>query len=147
MRDTLEAVAQAVGEVVCWIDLPLVFGSVMRLIILGHAIGRNVPHHGVAAFDVLLHTQECCLALVLSVFHIPEFLQVGFNILLGMRATVSWALLAVLAAALELNVRLATVADVGLAETNQFLGEVVELLEIVAGVCDCFGLEACRVLL
>lgn len=52
-------------------------------------------------------------------------------------------LLALLAAALQLDLVLVAVADVGLAAEDELLGELVELVEVVAGVGDVAGGEAC----
>ena len=60
-----------------------------------------------------------------------------------MSAPEAGSLLALLAAALQLDLVLVAVADVGLAEEDELLGEFVELVEVVAGVGDVAGGEAC----
>lgn len=74
MRDPLECVAQAVGKIICRINLPLVSCSVVRLV--EHSVGSKIPHLGVSALDILLHAQECGSRFIFSVSHIAELGQV-----------------------------------------------------------------------
>ena len=74
MRDALNTVTYAVGEIVRRIDAPVTSCPVVRLLFLGNSVGSDVPHLRITARDVLLHPQKRCLRLVLSVSHISKFL-------------------------------------------------------------------------
>lgn len=66
-----EAVAQAVREVVCRVDPPLVAGAVVRF--LDDAVGGEIPHLRVAVVDVLFHAEEGFAGFVFAVAHGSEF--------------------------------------------------------------------------
>ena len=84
MRYHLEAIAQAVGEIVGWVDLPLVACPVVWLV--EYTVRRKVPHLRVPIGDILLHAQECLPWLVLAIPHSTELLEVVFGGLVGMFA-------------------------------------------------------------
>lgn len=76
--------------------------------------------------------------------HILELLEVRLDILLGVRASVARSFLSFLSTTLELDLGLVTMADVCLLLLDEFLCEIEELLEVVAGVSDSAGLESYR---
>jgi hypothetical protein len=115
---------------------------VVNLLVLRYTVGRKIPHLGVAACDVLLHTKESGLGCVFAVVHILELLKVRLDILLGVRASVTGSFLSFLSTTLKLDLGFVTVADVCLPLLDKLLGEIEELLEIVTGVCDSAGLES-----
>jgi hypothetical protein len=131
VSNTLEAIAKAVCEIVGREDLPL-GSSVVRLLLLGYSVGCKIPHLGVSACDVLLHAEESGLRLVFSIMHVLELLEICLDILFGMLASITGTLLSFLSTALELNLGLITMADVGLLLLDELLGEIEELLEVVA---------------
>lgn len=141
MGDLLEAIAQAVGEVVGRENLPL-GGANVLLLVLGDSVCRKIPHLRVGVLNVLLHAEERRLGSVLSIAHVLELLNVCFHVLLGVLAAESRAFLAFLSATLKLNLLLVAVADISAVLFDQLNGKVVELLEVVAGVCDFVGGEA-----
>jgi hypothetical protein len=92
------------------------------------------PHLRIGVLNVLAHPQERRLGLIFPVLHIPELLQVCLNILLGVLASVSRSV--VLPSALQLEVCVAAMADVGFFELDELFGVLIELLEMVARVCN-----------
>jgi hypothetical protein len=131
VSDTLEAIAKAVCKIVGREDLPL-RSSVVRLLLLGYSVGCKIPHLGVSACDVLLHAEESGLGLVFAIVHVLKLLEVRLNILLGVLASITGSLLSFLSTTLELNLGLVTMADIGLLLLDELLGEIEELLEVVA---------------
>lgn len=144
MGNALETVAKAVRKVIGREDLPARGSDVLGLL-LGDTVSSKIPHLGVAVGDVLLHAEEGRLGLVFSIVHVLELLKVGSDILLGVLAAVSGTLLTLLSSTLELDLGFVAVAYIGLVLLDQFLGEFVKLLEVVARVCDGAGGEAWRV--
>lgn len=141
MCNVLEAIAETVGEVVGGVNLPLVLGSVVLL--LEDSVSCEIPHLRVAALDVLLHSKEGGLRLVFAIAHISKLLKVGLDVLLGVLASISRSTCSLLSTTLELDLSLITVTDVGFSQVDELLGEVVELLEVVAGVSHSAGSETC----
>ena len=137
--DALEAIAKAVSEIVGRVDLPLASGPVVRLV--ENSVSSKIPHLGVAVGNILLHAEESFPGLVFSVAHIAELLEVLLDRLLGVLAAETGAG-ALLTTALELDLVIVAVADVGLVEANQLFGEVVQLLEVVGRVGDLVRGEA-----
>jgi hypothetical protein len=131
VSDTLEAIAKAVCEIVGGKDLPL-RSSVVRLLLLGYSVGCKIPHLRVTTRDVLLHAKESGLRLVFAIVHVLELLEVCLDILFGVLASVTGTLLSFLSTALQLNLGLIAMADVGLLLLDELLGEIEELLEVVA---------------
>ena len=77
MGDILERIANAVGEVVGRVNLPLVAGTEV-VVLLDNAVGSKIPKLRVALVGIreaLLHAQVSLTWLVLSVAHSPEFGQ------------------------------------------------------------------------
>lgn len=89
-----------------------------------HSVRSKVPILRVATGDILLHPKECSLRLVFSVTHIPEFLQIRLDILLGVRAAVAWRS-ALFSSSLKLDFGLVAVANVCLLYLDELLGEVI----------------------
>ena len=117
MRDPLEAIAKAMGKIICRIDRPLVFSPMVLL--LEHPVHRKIPHLGIAALNVLLHAQECRLRLVFAISHVPKLLQVGLNILIRILAAISRPGSAFFSTALQFYIGLVAVADVSLSQLDE----------------------------
>ena len=100
------------------------------VLLLQHTVRSKIPHLRVGILDILLHSEERRLRLVLSILHIPELLQVRLDVLLRVLAPISRAV--VLSSTLKLDFCVAAVANVGLSELNQLLRMVVQPLEVVA---------------
>ena len=116
--------------------MPLCSGADVGGAVLGNAIGDNVPHLGIPALQkVLLHAQKRRLRLVFPRGHVAELGEVGLHVLRSMRALEARRPV-VFTPALHLEIRLVAVADVGLAQSNQLLGKIVQTLEVVARVGD-----------
>lgn len=124
MRDSFEAVTQAVCEIIGREDLPVRSADVDSL--LGrYPVCGEIPHLRVRVVDILLHAEEGRSRLIFAVSHVLELLHVGFDIHVGVLASESRPLLAILAAALELDLFLATVANVRLFSPDQLDGQLV----------------------
>lgn len=141
MGDAFETVAKAVCEVIGREDLPL-GSSVVRLLLLGYPVRGKIPHLGVSTGDILLHAEERGHGLVFAVVHVLELLEVRLDVLLGVLASVSRALLAILSSTLELDLSFVAVADISLLLLDELLGKVEQLLEVVTRVSDVGGSEA-----
>lgn len=135
MSDALEAIAQAVCEVVCRIDLPLGSRPEVRPLVLRDSIRREIPHLRVSVGDILLHTQESSLRLVLAITHITELLKVGLHILFCMRAAISRRG-ASFTTTLQFDLSFVAMAYICLFQLDQLFSQIVEFLEVVARVGD-----------
>lgn len=103
MCDALEAVAETVCKIVRRVDLPLLSRSNVRRLILGDTVGCEIPHLGIVVLNVLFHSKKRSLRLILAVSHVSELCKVRVDVLVSMAAAEPWAFLAVLAAALQLD--------------------------------------------
>jgi len=157
MCDILEAVTKTMCEVISRIDLPLRPCSVM----LGvqNSICWQIPHLRVSIFDVLLHSEESFFGLVFAISHSPKLLQILFDRLFSMFAAIArTSRYAVYLSSLGLQLlsykvirRLnsagvqyltATFADVCFPLFNELLRLLIQLVEIIAGICYGLWLEA-----
>lgn len=75
------------GEVIGWVDPPLIPSSVMGR--LENTIGSQIPHLRVSVLKVLLHTKLCLLGLILAISHAPEFRKRLLNGALAVRASIT----------------------------------------------------------
>jgi hypothetical protein len=125
VSNTLEAIAKAVGEIICGIYDPLIASPKVRSAVLGDAKGGQVPHLWIVVpYEILLHAQKRRLWFVLPVAHITELLEVRVNVL-GSMDTVLARQQAIFTTSLQLEVGLTAMTHIGLAQLDQFLGEVI----------------------
>lgn len=124
MRDTLEAIAQTVGEVVSREDLP-VWGAHMRRLLRRYTVGCEIPHLRIAVGNVLLHAKKGRARLIFSISHILELLHIGFDVLVGMFAAESRSFLSVLPTTLKLDLLLATMTYVRLFSSDELYGQLI----------------------
>ena len=127
-------------EVIGWEDAPA-GGSHVWLPGLWYSICRQVPHLRVPFFYVLFHTQESSLGLIFAIMHVAKLGEIGLNVLHSMRTPESTSFLAFFASTLELNLGFRAVTYVGFFLPDELLSQLVELLEVVTGICDFAGRE------
>jgi hypothetical protein len=107
----------------------------VRLLVLGNAVGGDIPHLRVWVLDVLLHAEPGGLGLVLAVAQAAELAEVSLDAVVYMPASVSRRG-AILASTLQLGLGLVVVAHVCLALLDQLLGGVMHALKRVGRVGD-----------
>ncbi|MCY1225824.1 hypothetical protein D9M72_380320 [compost metagenome] len=129
MRDVLQRVRDAVGEVVHRVDAPLV----ARAVVMGmaDAVEHRVAHHDIGRGHVDLRAQHVLAVGVLAGAHVAEQLQVLFDAALAVGRGLA-RLGEIAAVGGDLFGGLAV--DIGGAALDQGLGKGVELVEVVAGV-------------
>lgn len=159
--DTLERITDAVGEVVGGVDLPPVAGAVV-VVLLDDTVCGQIPHLWVALVGVgqaLLHAEVGIARLVFAVTHGAELSQRLFD---GTRAVLAGVALATVVGAATLHVDLLScgmsapdhtvvslleghtraVAHVCAVLLDELLGQLVQLVEVVAAVGDLPRLKA-----
>src|SRR5262245_9666697 len=131
MRDVLDRIGLTVCEVVAGIDAPLCAGARMRC--MQDAIERGIAHIDVAGAHIDLGTQDTPAGWKFARAHATEEVEVLIH-----AATAVGTILAGLGerAAIGAHLVLALVIDIGLASTDQVLGPIVELLEIIRGMIE-----------
>lgn len=140
VRDVLQRINQAVGEVVGRVDLPLVGSSVVGSV--EHSVGHQIPHLGVGVVEILLHSQNSLSGLVGTVPHLSELRQVLLHgsVSPGRRHSLSSSS-TLRDTSRSLHLLGGLVADKGTSALNELLSKVVQLLEVVRRVGDLVGLE------
>jgi len=143
VSDTLNTIAQAVGEIVSRETLePL--GVVVLLVALGNAPCEQIPHLRVGVLEILLHAQSSLSGLVLAVAHSAELSQRFLNgacaVATSIALTTTLTILTLTTLSLDLS--LGAMADVGAIALDKLLSELVETLKVVTGIGLPHGLEA-----
>ena len=136
MRDALDGVGQAVGEVVHGIDAPFVAGAVVDDVF--DAIDQGIAHVHILMIHVDLCSQHAFAFLELAVFHALEEVEafLGRAVAPGARFSGGVEVSAVFADLLRREL-----AHVSLAATDEFLGPFVELVKIVGGKVEVVPVE------
>lgn len=130
MRNTLNAITQTMRKVIRRIYPPFRTSSSMSCLVLGNAVGGDIPHLRIGIVDILLHAKPSGLWLVIPISHGAEFGQVGCYSLLSVFTSVPRCRI-ILSATLQLCLCLVAVTDVGLFFVNQQLCEIVQTLKVV----------------
>ena len=129
VRDMLDGIALAVGEVVHRIDAPLVAGAVMVREL--DAVQQRVAEHHVGMGHVDLRAEDLLPFRVLAGAHLAEELQVLFRGTVAPRAGDAGL---VHGAAVHADLVLRLVIDIGETALDELFGPLVQLLEVVGGV-------------
>lgn len=124
MSNAFKTVAKTMGKIVGGEHLPLRRTNVYRFV-LGNSVGGQIPHLGVAILDILLHSQKGSHGLVFAIMHVGEFLEISLDILLGVLATESGTLFAILSSSLEFDFGFLAMTDISLALLDQFSSKIV----------------------
>ena len=131
MRDALDGVGLAVGEIVARIDAPARAGARMRRV--QDAVEHRIAQIDVARGHVDLGTEHARAVRKLARAHAAEQVEVLLDAAVAERAVGPRL---GQGAAGETHLLLRLVVDIGLAGADQVLGPRIELLEIVGGVIE-----------